>query len=78
MLFQTKRTASVKALNYCTFGQLRRQDFDNLSPDLKQSLKKETLKYHDITKRLKMKLLKQIEYFDIVETENNELFFEEL
>ena len=25
-----------------------------------------------------MKLLKQIEYFDIVETENNEMFFEEL
>ena len=78
ILYQTRRTASVKCLNYCTFGQLKCEDFNSLSPDLKNSLKRETTKYKDSVKRLKMKLLKQIEYFDIVETENNEMFFEEL
>ena len=39
ILHNTLRTATVKSINYCTFGLLEKNIFDTISADLKNSIK---------------------------------------
>lgn len=41
-------------------------------------MKKNTINYNDKLKQFKIKLLRQVEYFETYETENNPMFYEEI
>lgn len=55
LLFNTKRTASVKSKDRCTVGALDLENFEEmckLFPDVEKKLKKATTQYNDHWKTL--------------------------
>ena len=64
ILHNTKRTATVKSINYCTFGLLEKNIFDLISVDLKNEIKARTIDYKDKMKLFKMKFLEYVDYFE--------------
>ena len=65
IIFDCPRTATVKAVNYCTFAKINSVVFSRLSCGFIKHMKLKTKKYKDKLKLLKIKLLKQVEYFEI-------------
>ena len=47
IIYQIKRTATARAMNYCTFGKVSNDFIHNLSIDLKLKLKNNTVNYKD-------------------------------
>lgn len=78
ILFNCKRTATVRSNNYCTFAQINKNIFKRQCSHFITKIKNHTIHYQDMLKKFKIKLLKQVEYFETYETESNPMFFEEI
>lgn len=78
LIFDCKRTATVKSTNYCTFARIEKPVFLNTSNMFRQSLRQNTYNYTDGFKKFKIKLLKQIEYFETYDLEDHTMFFDEI
>ena len=76
LLFPCLRTATVKSQNYCTLAYLKKDNFIELwaySPDTFHDIEEHALRYKDKWIQFKIKLLRQIDYFD-TEKYNEEFF----
>ena len=78
ILFNCRRTATVRSNNYCTFAQINKNIFKRQCSHFIAKIKNHTIQYQDMLKKFKIKLLKQVEYFETYETESNPMFFEEI
>lgn len=77
LLFNCKRTAYVKTTNYCVLARIEKSVFLSCHKAFLDSLRQVTIKYQDTPKKFKIKLLKQIEYFEPSVT-NYSMFYDEL
>ena len=77
-MFNCPRTATIKADNYCTFAKISADSFNKYTHNLTKELKLKSIKYKDRLKQFKIKLLKEIDYFELEEIDNNPMFYEEL
>ena len=76
LLFNTKRTASVKSKNHCLVGGLSEDNFMELRglyPELDITLKGETHCYRDTWKTAQIKMLGAVDYLQGVDFEIKEL-----
>ena len=73
-----KRTATIQTANYSNFAVFTGLLLKNLPAEFLVKMRQNQVKYKDEIKLFKIKLLKQIEYFDIEETSNNQIFFDEI
>ena len=78
ILYGCKRTATVKTANYCTFAQIQADVFLKETQTFVKKIKDSSKNYNDKLRRFKIKLLKQIEYFETFETDKNLMFFDEI
>ena len=78
LLNNCKRTANIKSNNYCTFAKIPKAMFLKCGHRFINKVQLASLKYKDKLKEFKIQLLRQIEFFETYETENNELFFEKI
>ena len=75
------RTATVQSQNYCTMANLELENFLelwNYSPDIFHSIKSKALSYRDEWIQFKVKLLKQIDYFECKKDDEDDKFFHEI
>ena len=47
IIFNCRRTATVKAINYCTFAKINSETFNRLTINLNRELKIKTKEYKD-------------------------------
>ena len=78
IIYNCKRTATVRTANYCTFAKIQSEVFLKTCSTFMKKIQHSTLKYDDKLRRFKIKLLKQIEYFETFETDKNPLFFDDI
>lgn len=67
LLFQTKRTASVRCKDQCTLAGLNEEHFRNLMriyPEVKKALMQGTKRYKDHWKLFQIGVLSQVDYFE--------------
>ena len=72
------RTATVRSNNYCTFAKIPMAMFLKCGSKFLKKVRQNSLKYKDKLKLFKIQLLKQVEFFETYETENYDLFYEQI
>lgn len=78
LIFNCKRTATIISTNYCTFAKIEKQLYLKSQQSFLNTVKSQTINYIDKSKKFKIKLLKQIEYFESYDLEDFSMFFDEV
>ena len=66
LLYESKRSATVKTTNYCTITEMEKEKFKDLlyqNPSLVRLMRNYTRHYKDPWKKYLLKIMKKIEYF---------------
>lgn len=67
LLTDTERSATIKSTNYCTLAGISRETFHDMCDRFNEiyfQLRQKALKYSDPWKQFRLKLLKQIDFFE--------------
>ena len=78
LLFNCKRTATVKSVNYCNFARIDKTKFEETPQKLLDQLKFQSYNYRDGFKQFKMKMLKQVDYPETCTLDDRTMFYDEI
>ena len=76
LLFNCSRTATVVSSNYCSFAVISKAVFTDAPDHFKKTLFQNSYDYIDGSKLFKIKMLKQIEYFESYELCEKTMFYD--
>ena len=65
LIFNCKRTCTIKSMNYTTLATVETTKFKNSTGRFIENIRNESLNYKDKFKKIKLKMLKSIDYLEL-------------